>query len=90
MISETYWDALTNLEAHIQRVHAGLGNYRDAMADIELRFLIDELCLEHEDPRVLFDKCVERFAEIDLFDDYFTRSDTVRRMLDEIRRDENV
>lgn len=90
MISETYWDALTNLEAHIQRVQNGLGNYRGALADLELRFLIEELCLEHEDPRVLFDKCVERFAEIDLSDGCFTRFDVVQAMLDEIRRDENV
>lgn len=78
MISETYWDALQKLEQHVARVERGLAKYRNPIADIELRYVLETVIADRKDRdeldlRTLFEEVVEAGYELDLEDSYNAR-----------------
>lgn len=78
MISETYWDALKNLEGHVARVESGLGKWRNPIADIELKYVLESVIddrkdREELDVRTLFEEVVEAGYELDVEASYSER-----------------
>jgi hypothetical protein len=78
MISETYWDALTKLEEHVARVESGLARYRNPIADIELKYVLESVIddrkdREELDVRTLFEEVVEAGYALDVEASYSER-----------------
>jgi len=78
VISETYWDALTKLEEHVSRVETGLARYRNPLADIELKYVLESVIDDRRDRdrfdlRTLFEEVVEAGYELNLEDSYNAR-----------------